>query len=285
MPTILCVHVEQASLLAAFIYFYLNLLLFHCIIILNMSDKKSPEPAVEVRNVSFSYGKLKVLDDLSLNIPRGTSYGLLGPNGAGKTTLIRVLVGLLKAKQGSVSVLGQTPTRRSAYLTGYMPQQHSLYNELSIVQNVDFFARIYLRQPRNERARHVEEAVKLVGLWERRDDGIMKLSGGMKQRVSLACAIVHNPPLLFLDEPTVGLDPELRVNFWEHFSDLNKRGVTIVISSHTMDDAAHCDRLAFMRNGKLIAEGAPENLRQATGKAGASLEDAFLYFVRRGETN
>ena len=111
----------------------------------------------------------------------------------------------------------------------------------------------------------------------------MNLSGGMKQRVSLACAIVHNPPLLFLDEPTVGLDPELRANFWQYFANLNKQGVTIIISSHTMDDAAHCNRLAFLRSGRVIAEGTPDQLRQATGEAGATLEDAFLYFVRREE--
>lgn len=248
-----------------------------------MTSGESQQLAAEALNVSFYYGKLKVLDNLSLQIPRGVSYGLMGPNGAGKTTLIRLLVGLLKPRQGSVSVLGQPPSRQNARLIGYMPQQHSLYNELSIVQNIDFFARIYLKDNRNERLRRVEEAVKLVGLWERRSDGIMKLSGGMKQRVSLACAIVHNPPLLFLDEPTVGLDPELRVNFWEHFANLNKKGVTIIISSHTMDDAAHCNRLAFLRNGRLIAEGAPNELRQATGKSDASLEDAFLYFVRREE--
>jgi ABC-2 type transport system ATP-binding protein len=248
-----------------------------------MIDAEPQQPAAETQNVSFYYGKLKVVDNLSLHILKGISYGLLGPNGAGKTTLIRLLVGLLKPRQGSISILGQTPSRQTSHLIGYMPQQHSLYNELSIIQNVDFFARIYLKDNWNERLKRVEEAVKLVGLWERQNDGIMKLSGGMKQRVSLACAIVHNPPLLFLDEPTVGLDPELRVNFWEHFAGLNKKGVTIIISSHTMDDAAHCDRLAFMRSGQLIAEGTPKELRQATGKPDASLEDAFLYFVRREE--
>jgi ABC-2 type transport system ATP-binding protein len=263
--------------------FRLILYRFPCIIIYNMIGGELQRLAVEVKNTSFYYGKLKALDNLSLRIPIGISYGLLGPNGAGKTTLIRLLVGLLTSRQGSVSVLGQTPSRKTSHLVGYMPQQPALYNELSIVQNVDFFARIYLKDNGNERSKHVEEAIRLVGLWERRDDGIMKLSGGMKQRTSLACAIVHNPPLLFLDEPTVGLDPELRVSFWEHFTGLNKKGVTIIISSHTMDDAAHCDRLAFMRNGQLIAEGTPNELRQATGKSDASLENAFLYFVRREE--
>jgi ABC-2 type transport system ATP-binding protein len=118
-------------------------------------------------------------------------------------------------------------------------------------------------------------------MWQRRKDPVLKLSGGMKQRVSLACAIVHNPPLLCLDEPTVGLDPELRVTFWEHFTALTRQGVTIIISSHTMDDAAHCDRLAFMRDGKVIAQGIPGELQQATGKPGATLEDAFLFFIHR----
>jgi ABC-2 type transport system ATP-binding protein len=255
---------------------------FPCIIICDMTSEES-QTAVETLGVSFYYGKLKALDNLSLRIPRGISYGLLGPNGAGKTTLIRLLVGLLSPRQGSVSVLGQPPSRHTAHLIGYMPQQHSLYNELSIFQNVDFFARIYLRDSNDERSKRVEEAIRLVDLWERRNDGIMKLSGGMKQRVSLACAIVHNPPLLFLDEPTVGLDPELRVNFWEHFTNLNMKGVSIIISSHTMDDAAHCNRLAFLRDGQLIADGTPDELRKATGKPDASLEDAFLYFVRREE--
>jgi ABC-2 type transport system ATP-binding protein len=162
-----------------------------------------------------------------------------------------------------------------------MPQLHSLYTELSVIQNVDFFARVYHLRDKQKRAKRVEEAIRLVDLWPRRKDSVLKLSGGMKQRVSLACAIVHKPPLLFLDEPTVGLDPELRFTFWEHFANLTKQGTTLIVSSHTMDDAAHCDRLAFMRNGKLIAQGTPSELQRATGKAGANLEDAFLYFIHR----
>ncbi len=237
--------------------------------------------AVDASKVSFSYGKIKALDGLSLQVPAGISFGLLGPNGAGKTTLIRLLVGLLKQKSGVVRILGQLPSRKTTRLIGYMPQLHSLYNELSIMQNVDFFARIYGITSRQERSQQVEEAIRLVDLWQRRNDAITNLSGGMRQRVSLACAIVHRPPLLFLDEPTVGLDPELRVTFWEHFTTLTKQGVTIIISSHTMDDAAHCDRLAFMRDGKVIAQGTPDELIKATGKPGATLEDAFLFFIHR----
>jgi len=239
--------------------------------------------AVAVNKVSFSYKNIKAVDRLSLQVPRGISFGLLGPNGAGKTTLIRLLVGLSRPKSGTVKILGSPPSRRLARRIGYMPQLHSLYSELTILQNVDFFARIYGLKDKAKRRKRVEEIIKLVGLWPRRKDSVQKLSGGMKQRVSLACSIVHYPKVLFLDEPTVGLDPELRVTFWNYFNSLNKRGVTLIISSHTMDDAAHCDRLAFMRSGKVIAQGTPSELRQATREPEATLEDAFLYFVRRVE--
>jgi len=239
--------------------------------------------AIAINNLAFNYGKLRVIDDITLAIPAGVSFGLLGPNGSGKTTLIRLLVGLLRPKSGQVSVLGRPPSRETARLTGYMPQLHSLYTELSVYQNVDFFARVYGLKDRGERGRRVAEAIRLVDMWERRHDAVQKLSSGMRQRVSLACAIVHRPPLLFLDEPTVGVDPELRVTFWEYFTNLTRQGATLVISSHTMDDAAHCDILAFLRQGKVIARGTPDELRQAAGRPGATLEDAFLHFVRHGK--
>jgi ABC-2 type transport system ATP-binding protein len=238
----------------------------------------SDRRAVEVKEASFNYGSVKALDGLSLEVPTGISFGLLGPNGAGKTTLIRVLVGLLKVKRGTILVLGEKPSRRISHLMGYMPQLHSLYSELSVRQNVDFFARIFRITDHTERARRVEEAIRLVNLWPRSNDAVVKLSGGMRQRVSLACAIVHNPPLLFLDEPTVGLDPELRATFWEHFAGLNRQGVSIIISSHTMDDAAHCDRLAFIREGRVIAEGSPDELKCETGQD--TLEGSFLFYTR-----
>jgi ABC-2 type transport system ATP-binding protein len=240
-------------------------------------------PAVQVNAASFRYDRLVVLDRLSLEVPRGVSFGLLGPNGAGKTTLIRLLVGLLKPAGGNIRILGLPPSRKTARLIGYMPQLYSLYLELSVRQNVDFFARIYGLGDKTRRNKRVEEVIKLVDMWSRRDDAVQKLSGGMRQRVSLACAIVHNPPLLFLDEPTVGLDPELRVTFWEYFSSLTGQGTTLIISSHTMDDAAHCDLLAFIRDGRVIAQGTPDDLKQAVGRPGATLEDAFLHFVRKGK--
>ncbi|GAJ05122.1 unnamed protein product, partial [marine sediment metagenome] len=188
---------------------------------------------------------------------------------------------LLKPRSGTIRILGQAPSRKTAHLTGYMPQLHSLYSELSAIQNVDFFARIYGLSDKKERARLVEDVLRLVELWPRRRDSVMNLSGGMKQRVSLACALVHKPPLLLLDEPTVGLDPELRVTFWDYFACLTGEGATLIISSHTMDDASHCDYLAFMREGRIIARGTPGELKQATDRPGATLEDAFLHFIHQ----
>jgi ABC-2 type transport system ATP-binding protein len=241
------------------------------------------DAAITVSNLTFSYGALKVIDDISLETPKGISFGLLGSNGAGKTTLIRLMVGLLKPAGGSILCLGKPPAPANARNIGYMPQLPSLYSELTLEQNIDFFARIYGLRERHARAQRVNDVIKLIDLWPKRKTQVMKLSGGMKQRVSLGCAIVHQPPLLFLDEPTVGLDPELRYHFWEHFTSLTQKGNTLIISSHTMDDAAHCQQLAFMREGKIIALGSPSELRTATGKPDATLEDAFLYFIRRGE--
>ncbi len=247
----------------------------------SLEDDVVEKPCVDVQNVVFSFGKRRVLDNLSLKVPAGQVFGVLGANGAGKTTVIRLLVGLLKPQSGAIRVLGEPPSPMLCSKIGYMPQLSALYLELSAQQNIDFFARMYgMRNPR-ERRESVEVAIKVVGLWERRNDPITRLSGGMRQRVSMAIALVHKPPLLLLDEPTVGLDPELRANFWEHFREWASEGRTLVISSHTMDDAAHCDRLAFIQEGKVVAEGSPRELRAATGKADASLEDAFLYFVRK----
>ena len=241
------------------------------------------DAAISVSNLAFKYGGLKVIDDMSMEIQAGTSFGLLGPNGAGKTTLIRLMVGLLKPASGSIKCLGKTPSPANARLIGYMPQLPALYSELSVAQNIDFFARIYGLKDSKERSERVDEVVKLVDLWPKRKTQVMKLSGGMKQRVSLGCAIVHQPPLIFLDEPTVGLDPELRVHFWEYFEGLTQKGSTLIISSHTFDDAAHCRKLAFLRLGRIVAQGAPAELRAATGNKESTLEDAFLYFIKRDE--
>jgi ABC-2 type transport system ATP-binding protein len=238
------------------------------------------QDAIAVNNLTFNYGKLKVIDDMTMRIQPGATYGLLGPNGAGKTTLIRLMVGLLKPASGTITCLGQPPARAIAKNIGYMPQLPALYSELSVEQNLDFFAHVYGMKDGKARSERVNEIIKVVDLWEKRKTQVINLSGGMKQRVSLACAIVHQPPLIFLDEPTVGLDPELRVHFWDYFESLTKTGKTLIISSHTFDDAAHCQQLAFLRLGKVVARGTPAELRASTGNKDASLEDAFLYSIK-----
>jgi ABC-2 type transport system ATP-binding protein len=241
------------------------------------------ESAISLNNLTFNFGKLKVIDGITLDIPKGISFGLLGANGSGKTTLIRLMVGLLKPGSGSIQCLGKTASSKNARSIGYMPQLPSLYSELTVAQNIDFFAHIYGLKDKKQRKQRVDETIKQIDLWPKRDVQILKLSGGMKQRVSLGCAIVHQPPLIFLDEPTVGLDPELRVHFWDFFGNLTKSGTTLVISSHTMDDATHCQKLLFLWQGKVIALGSPAELKAAVGKPEANLEDAFLYFIHRGE--
>ena len=242
----------------------------------------SSDIAIRLSDVEFSYGRRAVLNGLSLFIPRGAIFGFLGANGAGKTTLIRLLVGLGKPRSGTVTVLGQPPSPQLSQQVGYMPQLNALYSELSVHENLDFFARMYGLTNKTQRYEAEESVLSVVGLLERRNDPVLGLSGGMRQRLSLACALVHAPEVLLLDEPTVGLDPELRASFWEHFQSLSEGGTTVILSSHTMDDAAHCHRLAFLYEGRIIAEDSPDGLRASTRLPNASLEDAFLFFVRGG---
>ena len=227
------------------------------------------EDAVAVVGVSKSFGSLKALDDVSLRVRSGEVYGLLGPNGSGKTTLIRTLVGLILPDAGSVTVLGtRMPNVAVLSRVGYMTQQAALYPDLSVEENVRFFAAI------NDAEAGVEEALRFVELWDRRGSVITELSGGMRQRASLACAIVHGPRLLLLDEPTVGLDPLLRIQFWDGFRVMTRGGISIVVSSHVMDEAERCDRLGLVRFGKLLAEGSSAELKEQAGTN--DLEQAFL---------
>jgi ABC-2 type transport system ATP-binding protein len=177
-------------------------------------------------------------------------------------------------------IFGQQPGPELTDSVGYMPQLNALYEALSVRENLDFFARMLGLSDSSQRKYAVERAMELVGLADRAGNVITELSGGMRQRVSLGAALVHEPEFLLLDEPTVGLDPELRAMFWNHFKEMTNAGTTILISSHTMDDAAHCDSLGFMRDGVFIATGTPDELRQSTGKPDSSLEDAFLHLSR-----
>ena len=228
-----------------------------------------PEYAVEVKDVAKTFGRLRALDGISLRIRRGEVYGLLGPNGSGKTTLIRCLVGLVQPNAGTVTVLGRRiPDLGVLARVGYMTQVAALYPDLSVEENLRFFAAI------NGAEANVDEALKFVELSDRRKSIVATLSGGMRTRASMACALIHHPDLLLLDEPTVGVDPQLRVQLWDRFQAMAAEGITIVVSSHVMDEADRCQRLGLIRFGKLLAEGSPQELRRMARVD--RLEDAFL---------
>ena len=233
--------------------------------------------AVNVDDVSKSFGSFKALNGVTLRVRRGEIYGLLGPNGAGKTTLIRAICGLVEANAGTVTVLGQRmPNVGLLRHIGYMTQQPALYPALSVEENVEFFAAI------NGAEAGVKTALELVQLYDRRKSVVATLSGGMRQRCSLACALVHRPELLLLDEPTVGIDPQLRVQFWDYFRQMAADGTTLIVSSHVMDEADRCQRLGLIQYGRLLAEGSPADIRTQGGSQ--NLEEAFLNLAGRRES-
>ncbi|MDQ6858373.1 MAG: ABC transporter ATP-binding protein [Chloroflexota bacterium] len=229
-------------------------------------------PAVEARDLRKHFSSVTALDGLSLAIRPGEIYGVLGPNGSGKTTLIRILAGLLRPDGGEVVVFGSTPRAAVASgQVGYMTQAAALYGELSVQENLAFFAAL---QGVTDVEARIEDALRRVDLLDRRRSIVSTLSGGMRTRVSLAATLLHTPRLLLLDEPTVGVDPALRKEFWDHFRSLAGSGVTILVSSHVMDEASRCDRLGLIRAGRVLAEGSASELIARAGTA--DLESAFL---------
>jgi ABC-2 type transport system ATP-binding protein len=231
-------------------------------------------PAVEAVGLRKTFDAIQAVDGIDLSLSPGRIYGLLGPNGSGKTTLIRLLAGLARPTAGTARVLGVTiPDRDLLGRIGYMPQAEAVYPELSVAENVTFFARLEGRSDR----RAVDRVLELVELADRRTTPAMELSGGMRRRLSLACTLVHEPAVLFLDEPTVGVDPALRVQFWTHFRRLAAAGTTILVASHVMDEADRCDELLFVRSGRVLAQGTSAELRARAGTP--DLEAAFLRFA------
>ncbi|WP_137726081.1 ABC transporter ATP-binding protein [Prescottella subtropica] len=231
-------------------------------------------PAVDARGLTVRRGDVPALDDVSVSIPSGSITGLLGPSGCGKTTFMRSVVGTQIVESGAVTVLG-SPAGASSLRRriGYVTQDPCVYLDLSVRDNVRYFAAAY-----GADSAAVDETIDAVGLTSRTRHRASDLSGGQLGRVSLACALVGRPELLVLDEPTVGLDPVLRADLWEHFDALAAAGTTLIVSSHVMDEADHCEGLLLMRDGRLLAHLAPDDLRARTGKT--NLEEAFLSLIR-----
>jgi ABC-2 type transport system ATP-binding protein len=221
--------------------------------------------AVETCDLVKTFGKFVAVDHISLKVSKGEIFGFLGPNGAGKSTTIRMLCGLLTPTSGKALVrnldVAEQPeqVRRSI---GYMSQKFSLYDDLTVQQNIDFFAGMY-GVPRERRKERKDYVLDMAGLTERYNSLTANLSGGWKQRLALGCAILHDPPVLFLDEPTSGVDPIARGTFWDLIRDMARSGHTIFVSTHYMDEAEYCHRLALMYRGKIIALGAPAELRES----------------------
>lgn len=225
------------------------------------------EYAIQASNVSKQFGDFTAIEGINLNVPKGSIYGFLGPNGCGKSTTIRVLTGLLSPSMGEVDVLGLQIPRQSEALRlkiGYMTQKFSLYDDLSVEENLQFIGQIFgmSRKALNER---INQQLCTYGLDQRRKQRVGGMSGGQKQRLSLAAATMHKPELLFLDEPTSAVDPENRREFWEQLFDLSDQGTTILVTTHYMDEAERCHRLAIMESGQIRADGPPEMLMEQMG--------------------
>lgn len=228
--------------------------------------------AIAAQGLRKNFGAIEALRGLDLRIRSGEIYGLLGPNGSGKTTFIRCVAGLLRPEAGTLTVLGGTARAAvSAGRVGYMTQAPALYGDLSVSENLRFFASLQGLPHADER---IEEALRTVDLLDRRHSVVSTLSGGMRTRISLAATLLHRPSLLLLDEPTVGVDPLLRQEFWTHFRALAASGITILVSSHVMDEASRCDRLGLIRGGVVLAEGSAGELISRAGTR--DLESAFL---------
>jgi ABC-2 type transport system ATP-binding protein len=235
------------------------------------------DSAVTVSDLVVDRGTRRVLKGLSFTVPVGQVTGLLGPSGSGKTTLMRALVGVQKVRSGEVTLLGEpagSPGLRAR--VGYVTQSPSIYADISVRENVRYFATLY-----GMGSRETDAAIADVGLSDAASQLVADLSGGQKGRVSLACALVGAPEVLVLDEPTVGLDPVLRVELWDLFHALAAAGTTLVVSSHVMDEAARCDRLLLLRDGDLLADETPARLRAVSGTD--DLEAAFLTLIRNRE--
>jgi len=239
------------------------------------------EQVIRAENLRKMFGKRAALDGLSLSVGQGQLYGLAGPNGAGKTTLIRTLCGILRPDEGEANLLGwKMPSTRVRSQLGYMPQDFAVYDDLSVMQNLEFFGRLYSLHRAQVRER-ASELLALVELTDRARERVGTLSGGMRRRVSLAISLLHKPRLAFLDEPTAGVDPKLRRSFWDYFNALAKQDVTLVVTTHLVEEAQRCHVVGFLMAGRLLTEGTPDEILTQTGTT--NLDDAFIALQEKGE--
>lgn len=232
--------------------------------------------SIQVHGVSKQFDEKVVLNDITLAVPKAHIFGLLGPSGSGKTTLVRMIAGIDVPTSGTVHVLGQQlPQLAMLSKIGYMAQSDALYAELTAQENLEFFASLYglTGTKRNQR---IHDVMELVDLGSHLKKQISNYSGGMKRRLSLAISLLHEPGILILDEPTVGIDPVLRKSIWQELTKLSQQGTTILVTTHVMDEADKCHQLGMIRDGRLTAVGTPDELKQATSSA--TIEEAFLYY-------
>jgi ABC-2 type transport system ATP-binding protein len=229
---------------------------------------KSDGPAVRIENLVKRFGDFVAVDNVSIDVARGEIFGFLGPNGAGKSTTIRILCGLLAPTSGRATVDGYDVATQSELVRqniGYMSQKFSLYDDLTVEENIEFFGGVYGVPPQTLPQRR-DYVLKMANLEDRRQTPTRELPGGLKQRLALGCAILHEPPILFLDEPTSGVDPVARRNFWELIYKLSESGHTIFVTTHYMDEAEYCHRVALMYSGRVIALGSPAELKHVFGE-------------------
>jgi len=241
------------------------------------------DACIRMEHVNRFFGDKQILYDVSIEVPCGSIYGLLGPSGCGKTTTVKIMSGILEATDGETFILGEKMPQLSLMnRIGYMAQSDALYMTLSARENLAFFGQVYGMRGKllKERA---ETAMEVVGLSDEMEKTVGAFSGGMKRRLSLALAILHQPPILILDEPTVGIDPLLRQNIWKTLYAMSEKGTTIMVTTHVMDEAEKCNTLAMMREGRLIAHGSPSQIIADSGKN--SLEEAFIHFGRGEEAD
>jgi ABC-2 type transport system ATP-binding protein len=236
----------------------------------------SQEVCIRTQGVTRKFNDKEVLHGISLEVRRNEIFGLLGPSGSGKTTLVKMIAGIDEATSGEVEVLGiRMPKLSMMNRIGYMAQSDAMYNELTAKENLEFFGALFGLKGATMK-RRIEEVMALVNLTDHLKRPVNAYSGGMKRRLSLAIALMHEPEVLILDEPTVGIDPVLRKSIWDEFEDLSQKGTTILVTTHVMDEADKCHRLGMVRDGHLIAVGTPEALKQETGSA--TIEEAFLHY-------